>query len=453
MSTIARTCLSIVLAAGKGTRMHSALPKVLHAVAHLPMVQHVMATARNAGSDRLAVVIGHEADQLRDALGAAVETYEQTEQLGTAHAVLAARAAIERGADDVLVLFGDTPLLSVDTLARARQALASGDTAIAVVGFETAEPAGYGRLLVENGELIAIREHRDASERERAVTLCNGGVMAFSGRHLLAILDRIGNESGEFYLTDAIEIARAEGLRCEVVLAEAEDVIGVNDRAQLARVEAIWQRRRRSALLTSGVAMQAPETVFLAHDTAIEPDATVGPYVVFGPHVTVARGATILSHSHLEGADIGTDATVGPFARLRPGTVVGSRAKIGNFCEVKNAALDAGAKVNHLSYIGDASVGAGANVGAGTITCNYDGANKHRTEIGGGAFVGSNSALVAPVRIGDGAYVASGSVVTRDVNDDALAFGRARQVERAGGGRALRERVNADKARGKEASK
>ena len=446
------SCLSIVLAAGKGTRMRSDLPKVLHPIAHLPMVGHVLRSARDAGSDQIAVVVGHGADKLRDWLDPTVETYVQTEQLGTAHAALAARDAIARGAEEVLVLFGDTPLLTAATLKRARAAVRGGGAAIAVVGFEAADPTGYGRLLIENGELVAIREHRDATADEREIRLCNGGIMAFNGATMLTLLDEIGGDSGEYYLTDAVEVAKRKGLRSEVVVADEHEVLGVNDRAQLATAEAIWQDRRRRVLLQSGVSMQAPDTVHLAFDTVIEPDASVGPFVVFGPAVRIEQGATVLSHSHIEGAMIRSGATVGPFARLRPGTDVGPGAKVGNFCEVKNATLADQAKVNHLTYIGDASVGASANIGAGTITCNYDGANKHRTEIGARAFIGSNSSLVAPVRIGDGAYVASGSVVTKGVEDDALAFGRARQANRTGGGKALRERVQAEKARLAEAA-
>ena len=447
MAASERTCLSIALAAGKGTRMRSELPKVLHPIAQQAMVAHVLQAATAAGSDRIAVVVGHGADQLRNALDPSISTYEQTEQLGTAHAVLAAREAIERGADDVLVLFGDTPLLRPKTLKRAREAIAGSGAAIAVIGFETDQPDGYGRLLTESGELVAIREHRDASDDERKVTLCNGGIMAFAGEAMLGLLDGIGRESGEYYLTDAVEIARTRGLRCIVVPAAADEVLGVNDRVQLAEAEAIWQWRRRRELMEAGASLPAPETVFLAHDTVIEPEASVGPFVTFGPGAIVRSGATILPHCHIEGATVERGSNVGPFARLRPGTVVGEGAKVGNFCEVKNAELGAGAKVNHLTYIGDASVGEAANIGAGTITCNYDGANKHRTEIGADSFIGSNSALVAPVRVGDGAYVASGSVITRDVADDALAFGRARQVEREGGGRNLREKVRAEKAR------
>ena len=447
-----RTCLSIVLAAGKGTRMRSELPKVLHRVAQLPMLGHVVSAARKAGSDDIAVVVGHGADRVREQLDPSVVTFEQHDQLGTAHAVLTARNAITRGAEDILVLFGDTPLLRADTLTRAREAIADG-ASVAVIGFEADDPAGYGRLLMHDGGLTAIREERDATDEERRITLCNGGIMAFDGTRMLTILDRIeASPSGEFYLTDAIEIAHGLGLRSTVVRAGMDEVRGVNDRAQLAQVEAIWQTRRRNELMFSGVAMPAPDTVYLAHDTTIEPDATVAPFVVFGPGSQVGACATVLSHSHIEGATIAPGATVGPFARLRPGTDVGEGAKVGNFCELKNATLDAGAKVNHLTYIGDAAIGAAANIGAGTITCNYDGANKHRTEIGAGAFVGSNSALVAPVSIGDGAYIASGSVVTKDVPNDALAFGRARQANREGGAALLRERVEREKAKRKLAA-
>ena len=445
--TEANACLAVVLAAGKGTRMRSDRPKVLHPVAGHPMVLHALDTAREAGADRIAVVVGHGGDAVRAVLPAGAEAFEQTEQLGTAHAVLAARPALKRGRADVLVQFGDTPLLTPDTLRAARHALADG-AAVAVVGFEAADPTGYGRLLTENGALAAIREERDATDAERAVTLCNAGIMALAGEHALALLDAVSsdNAKGEYYLTDVVEIARRRGLRCAVVAADETEVMGVNDRVQLAAAEAAWQARRRGALLRAGTAMRAPDTVHLWHDTVVEPDATVEPYVVFGPGATVRAGATVLSHSHIEGAEIGAGASVGPFARLRPGTRVGEGAKVGNFCETKKAEIGPGAKVNHLSYVGDAVIGAGANIGAGTITCNYDGYGKHVTEIGANAFVGSNASLGAPVRVGGGAYVGSGSVVTRDVPADALAIARGRQENREGYGARLRARLAAARA-------
>lgn len=446
---MARRCLTIILAAGQGTRMKSALPKVLHPVAGLPMVAHVAATARAAGSEAIAVVIGHGGDKVRDALGAVLgeaSLHEQNEQLGTAHAVLAAREAIEAGYDDVLVMFGDTPLVRPAVMQEARERLADGATVV-VVGFRPDDPHGYGRLIEHDGDLIAIREHRDASDEEKAVSFCNGGIMAFSGQEILAILDTVGNDNakGEFYMTDAVAIARARGEKVVAIEAAVEDVVGVNTRVDLAAVEALWQRRTRERLLTEGVTMTAPETVFLYHDTHIAADAVIEPNVVFGPGVTVSKDARIRSFSHLEGAHVGEGAEVGPFARLRPGAQLGEKAKVGNFCEVKKAEIGEGAKVNHLTYIGDAVIGAHANIGAGTITCNYDGFNKHLTEIGANAFIGSNSALVAPVRVGDNAYVASGSVVTKPVPDDAVAFGRAHQENKPGLATKLRARFKAEK--------
>ena len=355
----------------------------------------------------------------------AAEIFVQAERRGTAHAVLAARAALARGADVILVLFGDTPLIRPETLTRLRDAMAQG-AAVAVLGFRPVDPIGYGRLVVEGGELVAIREDKDASPAERAIGLCNAGVMALDGAHALAILDRIDdrNAKREFYLTDAVAIARAMGRSVVALETEEDEVRGINTRAQLAEAEAVLQRRLRQQWLDAGVTMVAPETVHLAADTKLAPDVVIEPYVVFGAGVVVEEGAVIRSFSHLEGAHVGKGARVGPFARLRPGTDLAEEVHVGNFVEVKAATIEKGAKANHLSYIGDARVGEGANVGAGTITCNYDGAAKHHTDIGKGAFIGSNSALVAPVKIGDGAYVGSGSVITDDVPADALALGR-----------------------------
>jgi bifunctional UDP-N-acetylglucosamine pyrophosphorylase / glucosamine-1-phosphate N-acetyltransferase len=357
------------------------------------------------------------------------ETFVQAERRGTAHAVLAAKEAVVRGADDVIVVFGDTPLIRPQTLKEMRAALAAG-AALVVLGFRAKDPTGYGRLVQERGELVAIREELDASPAERAIALCNGGLMAFSGASALAVLTRIGNDNrkGEYYLTDAVAIARAMRLRTAVIETEEDDVRGINTKAQLAETEAALQQRLRKAAMEAGVTLVAPDTVFLASDTKFGRDVTVEPFVVFGPGVTIEDGAVIRSFSHLDHAHVGKDALVGPYARLRPGARLGEAAHIGNFVEVKEAVIEAGAKANHLSYIGDATVGAGANVGAGTITCNYDGVAKHRTEIGKGAFIGSNSALVAPVKIGDGAYVGSGSVITHDVPADALALARGRQT-------------------------
>ncbi|MCC4298692.1 bifunctional UDP-N-acetylglucosamine diphosphorylase/glucosamine-1-phosphate N-acetyltransferase GlmU [Aurantimonas coralicida] len=447
---MARRCLSIILAAGEGTRMRSSKSKVLHKVAGLEMIRHVVRAARAAGSDDVALVVGRDGTSVADAARreiASVAAHEQTERLGTGHAVLAAREALARGFDDILVLFGDTPLIGADTLARARATLADGAD-VCVVGFRPADPTGYGRLIEAAGELVAIREEKDADAEERRVGFCNAGVMAFRGDNALVMLDAIGNANakGEYYLTDLVAIARAAGRRVRAIEAEASEVLGVNTREELAQVEALWQGARRRQVMLSGVTLQDPGSVFFSHDTELGPDVFVEPQVVFGPGVRVEAGATIHAFSHLEGCHVGPGASVGPFARLRPGADLSQDAKVGNFCEVKNAEIGVGAKVNHLSYIGDTSVGAAANIGAGTITCNYDGALKHRTEIGAGSFIGSNSALVAPVRIGEGAYVGTGSVVTDDVPDGALAIARERQVNKPGRGREIAERNRAAKA-------
>ena len=439
-----RTCLSVILAAGEGTRMKSALPKVLHEIAGLPMVAHVVKAAEAAGTGGLALVIGHGAQRMREAaerFAPGAKIFVQEKRLGTAHAVLAAREAIAVGHDDVLVMFGDTPLIDAEALKTARQKLAQG-AAVVVVGFRTENPTGYGRLIEKDGRLVAIREEKDCSPQERAITFCNGGLMAIAGKHALGLLDAVGNENakGEYYLTDIVGIAAGRGLDVAAVEASFENALGINNRAELAEAEAIWQKRRRREVMLSGVTLLAPETVYFSFDTEIGQDAVVEPDVWFGPGVTVAAGARIHAFSHIEGAAIGSNAEVGPFARLRPGAELGKKAKVGNFCEVKKAVVEEGAKVNHLTYIGDARIGAGANIGAGTITCNYDGYSKFFTDIGKGAFIGSNSALVAPVSIGDGAYVASGSVITENVPDDALAFGRTRQKTLPGKARELRER-------------
>ena len=440
--TEVRRCLAIVLAAGEGTRMRSAIPKVLHPLAGRPMLGHVLAAVGDAGSADVAVVVGPGRDEVAQAgrrFAPGAQVFVQAERKGTAHAVLAARAAIEAGYDDLLVLYGDVPLVAPDTLRRLRAAIVEGAT-IAVLGFEASDPTGYGRLLTEGNELEAIREHKDASVEERAVTLCNSGLMALDGRKALAILDGIGNDNaqGEFYLTDAVETARRWQGRCVALAVEESEVRGVNDRIQLAAVEAVLQARLRTAAMRGGATLLAPETVFFSFDTRLGGDVTVEPHVVFGPGVTVEDNVTVHAFSHLEGARVRRGSSVGPFARLRPGAHLHEGAKVGNFVEIKNAEVEQGAKVSHLSYIGDARVGAGANIGAGTITCNYDGFGKARTDIGAGAFVGSNSALVAPVTIGAGAFVGSGSVITEDVPDDALALGRGRQVNKDGWAAAFR---------------
>ena len=438
----ARSCLAIVLAAGEGTRMRSSKPKVLHTVAGRSLLAHVLAAVAEAGVTSTAVVIGpgqHQVDAEAKRIVPNAATFTQQQRRGTAHAVLAAKAEIGKPVDDILIVYGDTPLIRPDTLSRLRAALAQG-AAIAVLGFRPADPKGYGRLIMAGDELVAIREEADANPSEREIDLCNGGIMAFAGKSTLAILERIGdaNSKHEFYLTDAIEIARGMKLRAVAVEVEEDDVRGINTKGQLAEAEAVAQKRLREAALSAGVTLIAPETVFLCADTKFGKDVVVEPFVVFGEKVTVEDGAVIHSFSHLVGAHVGKDVSVGPFARLRPGAELGEGVHIGNFVEIKAAVIEAGAKANHLSYIGDAVVGANANIGAGTITCNYDGADKHQTRIGKGAFIGSNSALVAPVEIGDGAYIGSGSVITADVPADALALGRGRQVVKEGWAQRLR---------------
>ncbi|RWA59338.1 bifunctional UDP-N-acetylglucosamine diphosphorylase/glucosamine-1-phosphate N-acetyltransferase GlmU [Mesorhizobium sp.] len=439
-----RSCLSVILAAGEGTRMKSALPKVLHPIAGLPMVAHVVKAAEAAGSGDLALVIGHGADEMRKAaqkFAPNAETFVQEKRLGTAHAVLAARAAISKGYDDILVMFGDTPLIEPEALAVARQKLAEG-AAVVVVGFRPPNPTGYGRLIEKGGRLVAIREEKDCSDEEKKIGFCNAGMMAVAGRSALELLDKVGNANakGEFYLTDIVEIAGAKGLDVVATEASFESALGINNRAELAEAEGIWQARRRREAMLSGVTLIAPETVYFSHDTDIGADTVVEPNVWFGLGVKISTGATIHAFSHMTGATIAENCEVGPFARLRPGTDLRKKAKVGNFCEVKQATVEEGAKVNHLTYIGDARVGAAANIGAGTITCNYDGYSKFFTDIGEGAFVGSNSSLVAPITIGKGSYIASGSVLTENVPDDALAFGRARQKTIPGKGKEIRER-------------
>jgi len=440
-----RSCLSIILAAGEGTRMKSARPKVLHEIAGLPMVAHVAGAAVAAGGADIALVVGNGAEAVEATVrpfAARAESFIQAERLGTAHAVLAARAAIARGYDDILVVFGDTPLIEAGSLIAARQKLAEG-SAVVVMGFRTPNPVGYGRLIEKDGELIAIREERDCSPEEKKIEFCNGGLMAVDGRLALDLLDRVGNDNakGEFYLTDIVEIARSQGGRVVATELPLENLLGIDNRIKLAEGEAIWQRRKRHETMLSGVTLIEPDSVTFAYDTEIGQDALIEPNVFFGRGVKVASGAVIHAFSHIEGASIGPNAEVGPFARLRPGAELAEKAKVGNFVEVKKATIGEGAKVSHLTYIGDAVVGEAANIGAGTITVNYDGYNKHLTQIGRGAFIGSNSSLIAPVTVGDYANVAAGSVITESVPADALAFGRARQKTLPERARQLRERL------------
>ena len=434
---MSRPLLSVILAAGKGTRMRSDLPKVLHRIAGRSMLGHVLALARSVDDSKLAVVVGPGMDNVRkEALAGAPDAtvVVQENQLGTADAVLAAREAISAHRGDLLVLFADTPLIAPETVQKLIAELDKG-AQLAVLGFEARDPGSYGRLITgTDGALSAIREAKDASPDELAIKLCNSGVMAFRLEAPLDVLGKIGNANakGEFYLTDAVEIVRSSGGRAAVVVCEEDEVLGVNARSELAQAEAIWQRRARARAMADGVTMIAPETVWLSFDTTLGRDVVLEPNIFFGPGVTVEDGAEIRANSHIEGARIGAGARIGPFARLRPGADLGRDVHIGNFVEVKNVSLGDGAKANHLSYLGDGSVGAKANIGAGTIFCNYDGFFKHKTEIGEGAFVGSNSALVAPVKIGAGAYIGSGSVITKNVAPGALALERSEQDERPG---------------------
>jgi bifunctional UDP-N-acetylglucosamine pyrophosphorylase/glucosamine-1-phosphate N-acetyltransferase len=443
-----------VLAAGEGTRMRSRLPKVLHQVAGRSLLAHVLAAVRKAGSDATAVVIGSDGETVTAEAKRLVPNAQivvQAERRGTAHAVLAAKAAIARRPDDVLVIFGDTPLIRASTLARMRAALAEG-AALVVLGFRPTDPTGYGRLVLTKGELVAIREELDATPEERKIGLCNGGLMALSGDTALTILQQIGNDNrkGEYYLTDAVAIARAMKLKAVAIETEEDDVRGINTKGQLAETEAALQRRLRQAAMDAGVTLVAPETIFLAADTKFGRDVVVEPFVVFGPGVTIEDNAVIRSFSHLDRAHVGKGALVGPYARLRPGAQLGADVHIGNFVEIKEAVIEDGAKANHLAYIGDARLGAGSNFGAGAIVCNYDGNNKHRTDIGKGAFIGSNAALVAPVAIGDGAYVATGSVITQDVPADGLAIARGRQVVKENRAARLRAMKGASKTKAAE---
>jgi bifunctional UDP-N-acetylglucosamine pyrophosphorylase/glucosamine-1-phosphate N-acetyltransferase len=448
MSANPRRCLTIVLAAGEGVRMRSARPKVLHELAGRSMLAHTLSAVLEGAAGDVVVVVGPDRDSvaaeaLKVAPGAKIVV--QRERRGTADAVLAARGQIAQGYDDILVTYADIPLIKPATLAALGAELAQGADVVAL-GFEAADPAGYGRLIERGGRLMAIREHKDASAEERASRLCNAGPLAFSGAQALKLLNAVtpNNAQREYYLTDIVEIASARGLVARALIADEKEVMGVNDRAQLAQAEAALQDRLRRRAMAEGATLIAPETVFLAFDVRMGRDVLIEPHVVIGPGVRIEDGALIRAFSHLEGARVARGASVGPFARLRPGADIAANARIGNFVEIKQAMIEEGAKINHLTYIGDARVGANANIGAGTITCNYDGFAKHKTDIGAGAFIGSNSALVAPVTIGDGAYIGSGSVITESVEADALAVARGRQETKAGWAKAFRARHKKD---------
>ena len=440
----------IILAAGKGTRMKSDLPKVLHPLAQAPLLEHAMATGAALDPAHTVVVAGHGLEQVRAAalnFDDSATVVEQTEQKGTAHAAAQARDALQGFDGAALVLFGDTPFIEVETLEKMVAALSQHD--VVMLGFEPEDTKRYGRMVMQGDVLERIVEHKDATDEERAITLCNGGVCACKSELLFDLIDAIddNNASGEYYLTDVVGLARARGLSATAVTCTEAETLGVNSREDLAAADALFQSRARAQLLEDGVTLMAADTVYLARDTVIGRDAVIEPNVVFGPGVTVESGATIRAFSHLEGCHVSRGAVVGPYARLRPGAELSEDVRIGNFVEVKNARLAEGAKVNHLSYIGDAEIGAKSNIGAGTITCNYDGVMKHKTYIGAGAFIGSNTMLVAPVSVGDGAMTGSGSVITSDVEPDALALARAPQVEKPGMARKLFDILKAKKAK------
>ncbi|WP_230769606.1 bifunctional UDP-N-acetylglucosamine diphosphorylase/glucosamine-1-phosphate N-acetyltransferase GlmU [Sphingomonas sp. Leaf4] len=445
------TVAAIVLAAGQGTRMKSDLHKVLHPIAGRPMLLHLLDSVAGLSPAHTAVVVGARREQVAAAvapLGATIVAQE--EQLGTGHAVLQAAPALAGFAGDVIVLYGDVPLVSAETMRRMLDRLHGDDApAVVVLGFRPADPGAYGRVIADDaGRIARMVEYKDASEAERAVTLCNSGLMAVRAADLFGLLARVGNDNAarEYYLPDIVMLAAADGRGSAVIETGALEVAGVNSRAELAALEGEWQRARRARAMTEGATLIAPDTVWFAHDTVIGRDVTIEPNVVFGPGVTIADHVTIHAFSHLEGATVASHADVGPYARLRPGAVLKEKSRVGNFVEVKNAVLGEGAKANHLTYLGDATVGAGSNIGAGTITCNYDGFFKYRTEIGEGAFIGSNSALVAPVKVGAGAIVAAGSVVTRDVEADALTLVRAERTDRPGWAARFRAQRKAAKA-------
>lgn len=440
----------VLLAAGQGTRMKSDLPKMLHQIGGLPVFAHALRSVEPLEPERKVIVVGHGGD----AVGAAARALDpdvipvtQTEQLGTGHAVLCAKDALAGAGGDTVVLFGDTPFVRPETLERMKMARAAGNDLV-ILGFEPKDPARYGRLVMDGDSLERIVEWKDASDEELAITRCNSGMMMAPTDIFFDLLAETKNDNaqGEYYLTDAVEIARGRGLQVTAIFCDEAETLGVNSRADLAAAEAFFQSARRDEAMASGTTLIAPETVFFTHDTALGRDTIIEPNVVFGPGVTVADKATIRSFSHLEGCSVSPGASVGPFARLRPGTEIGPKARVGNFCELKNATLGEGAKVNHLSYVGDASVGPRSNIGAGTVTCNYDGVFKHRTEIGANVFIGSDTMLVAPVTVGDDAMTATGAVVTKDVPAGDLALARVPQENKAGYGLRLMNRLKAAKA-------
>jgi len=440
----------VILAAGKGTRMNSELPKVLHSLAGGPLLAHAMSAADSLEPVHKIVVAGHGADMVRAAVHDLDDTaivVEQTEQLGTAHATAQARATLEGFEGDIVVLYGDTPFLRPETLERMLNARKDHD--MVVLGFDVAElQPRYGRLIMEGTRLVRIVEYKDADEKQRAIRFTNSGLLACDAKTLFSLIDEVGNNnaSGEYYLTEVVALANARGLSVTAVKCDEAETLGVDSRADLAGAEAIFQARARAEALETGVTLTAPETVYFAYDTVVGRDTIIEPNVVFGPGVTVESGATIRAFSHLEGCHVARGSIVGPYARLRPGTELSEDVRIGNFVEIKNTRIAEGAKVNHLSYIGDATIGARSNIGAGTITCNYDGVLKHRTHIGERVFIGSNTMLVAPVHIGDDAMTGSGSVITSDVEAGSLALSRAPQVEKPGKAIRMLQMLKARKA-------
>ncbi len=439
----------IVLAAGMGTRMNSDLPKVLHHVGAAPLLHHAMAAGMALDPTRIVIVTGTGAEAVAKSAKAfegSAETVLQDPQLGTAHAVAQAAPLLADSLDDVIVLYGDTPFITIDTLHRMMEARRRH--AVVVLGFDAKEPGRYGRLIAEGDDLHRIVEFKEASDAEKAMTLCNSGVVCASARDLFSLVASVGNSNAanEYYLTDIVAIARARGLSAGVVRCDEAETLGINTRAQLADAEAAFQQRMRAEAMDNGVTLTAPETVFFALDTFIGRDTVIGPNVIFGPRVTIESGAEIKGFCHLEGCHVSRGASVGPFARLRPGAELAEDVHVGNFVEIKNTILDEGVKVGHLTYLGDAHVGEFTNIGAGTVTCNYDGVMKHRTVIGKNAFIGSDTMLVAPVTIGDGALTGSGSVITKNVEPDAVAIGRAVQVNKPGMAKALFDRLRAAKA-------
>lgn len=441
-------CIALFLAAGEGKRMQSSLPKVLHKLAGLSLLGHLLYLSKEVGINHNAVIVGHGADLVLEEinkLGFRADIYQQSQRLGTAHAVLSAIEFLEKFKDKTaLILFGDTPLLTADDLHTIAQPLNTENADIVVAGFYSEQPKGYGRLIIEAGELNSIVEEKDASDEQRKIKFCNAGLLGIKVEHLINLLPKITPSaySGEYYLTDIVGLGKHNGLKLQAVELPAQHVLGVNDYNQLAQVEEIWQQRKRHSLISNGVKMVAPQTIQLSFDTKIAAGAEIEPYSIFGPGVQIGKDTLIKAFSYIEGAIIGAGSAIGPYARIRPHTVLENNTKIGNFCEIKASHIGAGSKVNHLSYIGDSQIGQVVNIGAGVITCNYDGYNKYKTLIADHAFVGSQVALIAPVAVERGAYIATGSIITENVPADSLAIARAYQVNKLNGGYKLRKRLS-----------